>query len=320
MRLQRGMLLAPAIEMVVKKTSIFLSHNHADKAFARRLATELTHAGAGVWIDDAEIKVGDSLIGKIEAGLIKSDYLGVILSPNSVASNWVKTELRAVLSQEITDAKVRVLPILHRECDVPLFLRDKLHANFCIGPFRKALAELLRAMGLGYSPVGRISKDIAFDPIAEAETRILGLGSEELIRLYSTALQLSILMPSIPNRPDLAIPDYIRAEFGISLEEQFKHRISLTRDDAHRYLRDIGRVLSSFIEPGLHKRYRQKFNRDPSTVWSGPEHHMFSYCELLEWFDIPEEISMPQALISYVDEQRLLPTAVGSVGLASRHT
>jgi hypothetical protein len=300
--------------MKLTKTSIFLSHNYADKPFARRLATELTHAGAGVWIDDAEIKVGDSLIGKIEAGLIKSDYLGVVLSPSSVSSNWVKTELRAVLSQEISEARVRVLPILYRDCDLPLFLRDKLYADFRSGPYRKALAELLRAMGLTYAPIGRISKEVAFGPIAEAESRILSNGNEEHVRLYSTALYVSISMPAIPERPDLSIPDFISGEYGISLEEQFKYRISLTRDDAHKYLRNMGRGMSSFMERGLRARYRQKFSREPSTVWSGPEHHMFSYCELLEWFDIPEEISMPPKLIPHVQPHRLPQSSMGSPG------
>jgi hypothetical protein len=46
-------------------SSIFLSHNHADKPFVRRLAQDLQAAGARVWLDEAEMLIGDSLIKKI---------------------------------------------------------------------------------------------------------------------------------------------------------------------------------------------------------------------------------------------------------------
>jgi hypothetical protein len=61
---------------------VFLSHNWADKDFVRRLAGDLVAAGARVWIDEAEIKVGDSLIEKIRAGIDSMDYVAAILSPN----------------------------------------------------------------------------------------------------------------------------------------------------------------------------------------------------------------------------------------------
>jgi hypothetical protein len=46
-------------------TSIFLSHNRKDKPKARELATALSKSGARVCIDEAEMRVGDSLAEKI---------------------------------------------------------------------------------------------------------------------------------------------------------------------------------------------------------------------------------------------------------------
>lgn len=66
--------------------SIFLSHTHKDKPFVRKLAQALEINGVRVWVDEAEIKVGDSLITKIEEGIKDVDYLGVILTPTSVSS------------------------------------------------------------------------------------------------------------------------------------------------------------------------------------------------------------------------------------------
>lgn len=51
--------------------SIFLSHNVADKPFVRRIARDLDNQGVRCWVDEAEIKVGDSLIEKIRQGIDK---------------------------------------------------------------------------------------------------------------------------------------------------------------------------------------------------------------------------------------------------------
>ncbi len=54
---------------------IFLSHSHADKPFVRRLKEALHKRGVeDIWVDEAEIMVGDSLVQKIE-GRAKKDPL-----------------------------------------------------------------------------------------------------------------------------------------------------------------------------------------------------------------------------------------------------
>ncbi|EAR22547.1 toll/interleukin-1 receptor domain-containing protein [Nitrococcus mobilis] len=138
--------------------SIFLSHNVQDKAFVRRLAEDLSLAGVTVWLDEAEIKLGDSLLSKVEEGILGSDYLGVVLSPNSVGSEWVQRELRMALSNEIESKKVKVLPLLLADCQMPGFLTDKLYADFR-NESGYALAFSKLADRLGVSDVAARSKD-----------------------------------------------------------------------------------------------------------------------------------------------------------------
>ena len=73
--------------------SVFLSHSSKDKFFAKKLAETLSSYDLQVWIDEAELKIGDSLIGKISAAIDKSDFVAAILSHNSVRSNWVTKEV-----------------------------------------------------------------------------------------------------------------------------------------------------------------------------------------------------------------------------------
>ena len=114
----------------LKGKSVFLSHNWADKTFARKLAWDLKTKGCHVWIDEAEMKPGDSLLYKITDGIENIDYIAVVLSPDSVGSRWVEVELEMAMTRQVEDRTVRVVPLLYRDCDVPLFLRGKIYLDF----------------------------------------------------------------------------------------------------------------------------------------------------------------------------------------------
>ncbi len=126
-------------------SSIFLSHNHEDKPFARRLSERLQAHGIHTWLDEAEIQVGDSLIAKISSAIQECAYLGIILSPHSVTSEWVRREVNLALTEEIEGERVKVLPLLYQKCEIPGFLADKLYADFTKDfeeGFEKLLARL----------------------------------------------------------------------------------------------------------------------------------------------------------------------------------
>ena len=131
------------------KIGIFISHTWKDKAFARRLAIDLGKAGATVWFDEGEIKIGDSLLTTISKGIEKMDYLVVILSPESVESNWVKVELKMAMHEEVVFEKVKVLPILYKKCDLPYFLKHKLYADFRSEEnYGESINQLISNLGL----------------------------------------------------------------------------------------------------------------------------------------------------------------------------
>lgn len=132
--------------------SVFLSHTHADKPFVRRLAADLEAHGVRYWLDEAEIKVGESLIEKIRQGLDEVDFVAVILSPNSTASSWVQRELDVAMNQEIAGRKVKVLPVLYQSCELPGFLLGKFYADFTDDRnYPSALKKLIESMGLVFN-------------------------------------------------------------------------------------------------------------------------------------------------------------------------
>lgn len=109
--------------------NVFISHNYKDKPMARKIATELNRYGIKTWIDESEIKLGDSLIEKIREGLDHMDFLIALISENSVGSEWVKRELDIAMNNEIEGKKIVAIPILVGKCELPGFLKGKLYAD-----------------------------------------------------------------------------------------------------------------------------------------------------------------------------------------------
>ena len=108
---------------------VFISHSSRDKEIARRLAANLESRGIGVWIDEAEIKLGDSLLDKIRAGIDSVDYVLVLLSKNSIDSSWVNKEIQIAMTQEIEGKRVKVFAVLIDDVQLPSYLLDKQYAD-----------------------------------------------------------------------------------------------------------------------------------------------------------------------------------------------
>ncbi len=126
-----------------KIKKVFISHSSVDKDFASRLCTDLQNTGLPVWFDMWDIKVGESIVKKINQGLEQSDYLVVVFSPDSANSAWVQQELDAALMEQLSKKNITVLPLLLRECEIPILLRSIKYADFRYH-YQSGLEELLK--------------------------------------------------------------------------------------------------------------------------------------------------------------------------------
>ncbi|WP_053092122.1 toll/interleukin-1 receptor domain-containing protein [Stenotrophomonas maltophilia] len=109
---------------------VFISYSHQDKDFVDQLAVQLVQKNVHVWVDRWELSVGDSLIDKVQQAVEGASALLVVLSPESVQSEWCKRELSAGLLRELEEKRVVVMPVLLRDCDIPIFARGKFYADF----------------------------------------------------------------------------------------------------------------------------------------------------------------------------------------------
>lgn len=139
--------------------AIFISYNHNDYAFVDKLARSLIGNRHFIWLDKWQLTAGESIVEKVQTALSKAQAILVVLSADSVKSNWCKKELNAGLIRELDENKVLLLPLLIEKCEIPLLLREKMYADFT-GSFEKGLKEILVALAkVTNAEQGRVSKD-----------------------------------------------------------------------------------------------------------------------------------------------------------------
>jgi hypothetical protein len=112
-----------------KPYDCFISYYSGDREFVRRLEQDLRFREIELWLDEYEIEVGDPISSKIEEGLARSYTFVIILSPEALSRAWVKEELRAAYALRL-GGDLKILPVLHKECEIPPFLADYKFADF----------------------------------------------------------------------------------------------------------------------------------------------------------------------------------------------
>jgi hypothetical protein len=132
-------------------TTLFLSHASEDKDDLVRPLAERLSADFKVWYDDYELVLGDSLLRKINDGLLSCDYGVVILSNHFFAKRWPREELDGLFALETNERKV-ILPIWKNvsEADVRAFspiLAGRLGVLYSDG-IERIISEIKRAVGL----------------------------------------------------------------------------------------------------------------------------------------------------------------------------
>ncbi|HET9642562.1 MAG TPA: TAXI family TRAP transporter solute-binding subunit [Burkholderiaceae bacterium] len=95
------------------KYDVFISHASEDKdEVVRPLFERLCRRGLKVWLDERELRVGDSLRRRIDHGLACSRYGVVILSPNFFPKEWPWKELNGLVAREDGSGTI-ILPVWH---------------------------------------------------------------------------------------------------------------------------------------------------------------------------------------------------------------
>ena len=100
------------------KQIVFISYAQTDKRYAEALARALAMSGTSIWYD-REIAAGADWDSEIQNALRKASAVVLIVSPDSLSSQYVNYEIGSAIG-----AGIPVIPVLVREvASLPIHLR-----------------------------------------------------------------------------------------------------------------------------------------------------------------------------------------------------
>jgi len=91
--------------------SCFISYSTKDQDFADRLYADLQNKGVRCWFAPHDVQGGRKLHEQIDEAIRLHDKLLLILSPYSMESEWVKTEIAKARKREVRDERRVLFPI-----------------------------------------------------------------------------------------------------------------------------------------------------------------------------------------------------------------
>ena len=107
---------------------VFISYNKADVEFAERLIKtieQVEYEGRNLkcFFAPWDIEPGENILLKIEKNLSNSRFIGLIMSPDWLKSDWTTLERVISVHDDPAGLKGRIIPILRRNCTIPPSIR-----------------------------------------------------------------------------------------------------------------------------------------------------------------------------------------------------
>lgn len=101
---------------------VFLSYARADEAFAKALSSQLIRRGISVWTTDYDLLPGDNVWLRVGDALQKSKAMVVLISPDSMRSEYVRHEIEYALGNQNYEGKLFPVEVRPTE-NIPWILR-----------------------------------------------------------------------------------------------------------------------------------------------------------------------------------------------------
>jgi hypothetical protein len=106
--------------------SCFISYSSSDQDFAVKLHADLQKKGVRCWFAQEDMKTGDKIRETIDQEIFRSDKLLLVLSDNSINSEWVEKEVETAFDEERKRKTTVLFPIM---LDTAVMVTDKAWAN-----------------------------------------------------------------------------------------------------------------------------------------------------------------------------------------------
>ena len=134
--------------MSPSRHDVFVSYAHADRPeWIRTLAENLHQLGFEVFLDEWEIAAGDSLVARMDLGLLAGAGV-LIVTRQTFERPHVRAEYEAMAERSIS-GKLRLVAVLLDDVELPPLLGRLVYVDFRGADgeeYRRKLEELARAL------------------------------------------------------------------------------------------------------------------------------------------------------------------------------
>lgn len=90
---------------------VYISYSLKDKEIAKEFRDELIKNNIEVWWDE-NIKIGQSFNNKIDEELLKADAIIIIVSENSMKSDWISYEMMTAIGYQRAGIGTTIFPFV----------------------------------------------------------------------------------------------------------------------------------------------------------------------------------------------------------------
>ena len=91
--------------------STFISYSNDDKEFAERIYDDMRSNGVQCWFAPEDMKIGDRIRTRLDEVIYAHDKLVLVLSENSIKSDWVEKEVETAFAKERKSKRTVLFPI-----------------------------------------------------------------------------------------------------------------------------------------------------------------------------------------------------------------
>jgi hypothetical protein len=172
---------------------VFLSYSSIDKIWVTKLKDDLICYGVSVWLDKDEIRPGDLFAEALERALDNCRAVALIVSPEAIASGWVKEEYyRALSLTKARQVNLQLIPVILRDAELPGFLAGRNWVDF-----RNETAYVQRVWELVWGITGQKPAQILdLSQPGSASTVPAPPASQTEVRTYVTFIHSGPVPPS----------------------------------------------------------------------------------------------------------------------------
>jgi hypothetical protein len=130
--------LPSLLNQAIQYYSCFISYSAKDDDFAKRLHADLQNNGVRCWFAPHDLPIGAKTWDAIDEAIKLRDKLLLILSTNSIGSDWVEDEVQKAFAEERDRKELVLFPVRIDDAvtDTPEAWARKLRDQRNIGDFR----------------------------------------------------------------------------------------------------------------------------------------------------------------------------------------